>query len=242
MSRSNNTEIPNPAVHFYNWNGDTGGFRYFDKSLGEKGERVAVPLPFSFMVLDTLSTIKGYDDSSNSGYWSNEIRDIKRDILTVRTKGGIASKGTYEQVITDRNCNGAKYCQSVYVAIKYGEEMKIANIQMLGAALGAWIEFRKKNNVYTEAVTVSEFIEGRKGKTVYQIPVFKAIPASDDSAAIAMDLDKQLQEYLKVYFERTREQIAEVHLAEKVTAENVNQSAEVSPSGIENESDSGLPF
>ena len=235
MSRSNNTDIPNPSVHFFNWNGDTGGFRYFDKSIGEKGERVPVPLPFSFMVLDTLSTIKGYNDFEKSGYWSNEIRDIKRDILTVKSKSGTVSKGTYEQVITDRACSGAKYCQSVYVAIKIGGEMKIANIQMLGAALGAWIDFRKKNNVYSGAITVDSFIEGKKGKTVYQIPVFRSIPASDDSNAIATDLDKQLQEYLKGYFERTREQIAETHLAEKVTTE--------APESAPPDDDSqGLPF
>ena len=42
MSRSNNTELINPAKRFYEWNGDKGGFRYFDKQLGEKGERIEV--------------------------------------------------------------------------------------------------------------------------------------------------------------------------------------------------------
>jgi hypothetical protein len=228
-------DIPNPAVHFFNWNGDTGGFRYFDKSLGEKGERVSVPLPFSFMVLDTLSTIKGYNDFEKSGYWSNEIRDIKRDILTVKSKSGTISKGTYEQVITDRACSGAKYCQSVYVAIKIDGEMKIANIQMLGAALGSWIDFRKKNNIYSGAITVDSFVEGKKGKTVYQIPVFRSIPCSDDSNTVATDLDKQLQEYLKGYFERTGEKIAETHLDEKVTVDVTEAPEKIDDSD-------GLPF
>ena len=59
MSRSNPTDFNNPSQKNFEWNGESGGFRYFDKSLGEKGERVQVDLPFRFLVLDCLSTILG---------------------------------------------------------------------------------------------------------------------------------------------------------------------------------------
>src|SRR5258706_10114241 len=98
MSRSNNTEFPNPSLRFYRWDGEYGGFTYFDKNIGEGGVRVKIELPFTFMVLDALSTIKGFSDAEQSGYWSNEVRDIKRDILTVRTKAGIQAKGTYDEI------------------------------------------------------------------------------------------------------------------------------------------------
>lgn len=217
MSRSNNTENPNPARRFYQWVGDKGGFRYFDKSLGEKGENVYVPLPISFLVLDTLSTIKGFDDATQSGFWSNEVKDIRREVLTVRNKSGVCAKGLYEQVITDRNCTGAKYCQSVYVGTKEPDgTWIICNIQMTGAALGAWIEFRKKNKIFEGGILVDEMLDGKKGATKYKIPVFKKIDVATDTEEIAKGLDQKLQAYLKTYFERNREAIIQEHVEAKV--------------------------
>lgn len=221
MSRSNNTELINPAIRFYEWNGDKGGFRYFDKALGEKGERVEVPLPFKFLVLDTLSTIKGFDDVDKSGYWCNEVRDLKKDIMTVRNKNGICAKGLYEQVSKDRNTVGSKYCQSVYIAFKEGKTLIIANIQMMGAALGSWIEFRKKNKIFDGAISVETMIEGIKGKTVYQIPVFKKIETSPETDQQAKELDTELQTYLGLYFKRNSEQVAEIHSIEAAEKEEV---------------------
>jgi hypothetical protein len=244
MSRSNNTELTNPAKRFYRWDGDKGGFQYFDKTRGEKGERVAIPFPFRFMVLDTLSTIRGYNDAENSGYWSNEIRDIKKDILTVKTKSGECCKGLYEEVITSRYCSGAKYCQSVYIAVKEDDgPLVVCNIQMVGAAVGAWIEFRKKNKVLDGAVVVESFIEGKKGKTVYQIPVFKKIEVTEETERIANDLDKELQTYLDKYLAKTKQEIADKHIEEKATTESF-PPVEVNPCdplGTQNDKDD-LPF
>lgn len=209
MSRSNNTEVKNPAVKFFQWEGEKGGFKYFDKSKGEKGENVHIPLPYKFLALDTLSTIRGWDDSAGSGYWSNEVRNIKTDILTVRNKNGICATGTYDQVLANRACSGARYSQSVYVAYKGEEGLEISSIQMMGAALGSWIEFCKKNKIYQGAIEVSEMVEGKKGKTVYQIPVFKKIETSEATNEIAKDLDKELQEYLTKYFNSKKVEIDE---------------------------------
>lgn len=39
MSRSHNTELKNPSTRFYQWSGDNGNLNYFDKELGEKGQK-----------------------------------------------------------------------------------------------------------------------------------------------------------------------------------------------------------
>ena len=148
MSRSNNTEIANPSKVYYEWSGAQGNFKYFDKERGEKGERVTVPLPFKFIVLDTLSTIKGYSDADKSGFWSNEVRDIKKDELTVKTRQGIAARGVYENVNQSRDCRGAKYCQSVYIGAYIDNKLTICNIWLDGAAMSAWIDFRKQGKIY----------------------------------------------------------------------------------------------
>jgi hypothetical protein len=239
MSRSNNTEIVNPSKRFYRWNGESGGFQYYDK---QTEKRVDVPLPFQFLVLDTLATVRGFNDADQSGYWSNEVRDIKKDILTVRTSKGICAKGLYESVITDRACTGAKFCQSVYVAVKADDgSLEIANIQMVGSALGAWIEFRKKNKVFDGAIAVKTMIEGKKGKTTYQIPVFQKIETTPETDEIAKDLDKELQEYLSAYMKKTSQEIADSHVEEKVEPLPSTTVDPSNPLGVP-EKESDLPF
>ena len=213
MSRSNNTEIRNPAKKFFEWDGENGGFRYYDKdkihAKGEKGERVHVPLPFKFLVLDTLSTIKGYSDADKSGYWCNEVRDLQTEIMTVKNKKGICAKGLYADVINDRNCTGSKYSQSVYIGYFEDKQLVICNIQIVGAALGAWIDFRKKAKIYEGAVCVPEMVEGTKGKNVYKIPVFKMFASSKETEEKAKELDKELQKHLFNYFAKNKPEVQE---------------------------------
>lgn len=199
MSRSNNVELRNPAVKRFEWSGGEGIFRYYDKELKQN---IDVQLPFRFMVLDTLHTLSGWSDADQSGFWSNEIRDIKKDLFSVRNKKGHCGSGLYESVQYDPNCKGIKYAQSVYIAYYDEGQLQICNLQIKGAALGSWIEMRKKEKIFNGAIEVTEYIDAKKGKTKYKIPVFKKIESSPESEAKATALDKELQEYLTVYLNR----------------------------------------
>ncbi len=202
MSRSNpNETLSNPCQIFYNWGGDEGCFSFYDKVEKKK---VTVPVsakkPFVFIPLCTLSTIKGYSDSDESGFWSNEVKDLKKERLTVRVKSGIVAVGTYDEIKEKIASKGAKFCQSVYVGIKNEQGvLELANIQMYGAALSAWIEFCKGKKIDEIAVAVKGSTEGKKGKTVYQIPTFEVIKVKDETNEAAIELDKGLQVYLKEY-------------------------------------------
>lgn len=200
MSRSNPTDkLTNPAKRFYEWSGDKGQFFYFDKEKGEKGEKVFMKMPFNFLVLDTLSTCKGYDDNLQMGYYSNEVRNVKTDIITVRNKKGIAFSGLYEAAKEKLGTKGLKYYQSVYIAQKEGDGLALYNIQLGGSGLSVFIEFCKNNNVNEIAVSVKDVVEKKKGKTVYFEPVYTAVKVSDKANQEAIELDKELQEYLKAY-------------------------------------------
>jgi hypothetical protein len=197
-------DLVNPAVHFIEWKGEKGVLRYWDKLKGEKGENVFVPIPFKFLVLDCLSTIKGYSDADQSGYWSNEIRNIKEDKLIVRSKKGKCSEGCYDKVMME--CKGAKYTQSVYIAMRENGKLILANLQLFGCAVSAWIEFRKKNkNIYKGAIEIAGTVEGKKGNTVFFSPEFKVIETLPETDTQAKELDKELQTYLTVYFGKAKE-------------------------------------
>lgn len=219
MSRSNNTDIINPAKFFYEWVGSKGCLKYFDKSIGEKGENVLVQLPFTFLVLDRLSTIKGFSDMDQSGFWSNEIRDIKKEPFTVRTKKGIVATGLYSNLAPVLN-QGACYSQSVYIAVKDAKgEFTICNFSIHGSAIGEWINLCKGKNIYKYAVTISAATPAKKGATNYFTPVFKLNPAiAPETEQKAIELDKTLQEYLTAYFNRNKsEQQETTAVAEVVT-------------------------
>ena len=206
MSRSDNEKAKTPSKVFLEWNGTKGGFHYFDKSKGEKGEKVHVPLPLNFMVLDTLVTIKGFSDSTQSGFWSNEIKskNLSKGILVVRNKSGIVAQGTYSEIMANKATTGAKFCQSVYIAFKMNGESIMGNIQMKGAALKAWIDFGKVTDIYKDAITVATMKDGKKGVTKYKIPVFEKVPADKMAEEKAIEMDKELKAYLDLYFDNNQ--------------------------------------
>lgn len=203
MSRSNNTEIINPSKFYYEWVGSKGCLKYFDKNIGEKGEQVFVDIPFTFLVLDRLSTIKGFSDADKSGFWSNEIRDIKKEPFTVRTKKGIVANGLYSSLAPILN-QGAAYCQSVYIAVKGADgNLMICNFQIHGSAIGPWIDLCRRKDIYKYAITIAKSTPMKKGATNYFTPVFSLNPnVTEKTNQEAIALDIQLQEYLNTYFSR----------------------------------------
>lgn len=231
MSRSKPDDRPiNPCTRFFEWNGETGEFNYYDK---EKKEKVVVKLPFTFLVLDDkLSTIKGWSDSDQSGIWSNEVKDLKTGILTIRTSKGVQIEGTYENV--KGKVAGANYVKSLYIAyINDEKKLSIGNISIKGASLNSWIEFTKANkDVYGGIIKVADCIEGKKGKVVYQMPNFVMTPAPEKATAMANELDLVLQEYLEKYLSMPKTLPEVVPTSEEVEA-TFNQAEEKQPSAKE---------
>ena len=206
MSRSNPTEnAVNPAQKFIEWSGSEGKFKYYDK---EKKENVFIELPFYFLPLDVLSTTKGYDEKAGLGFYSNEIRNTKTDMLTVRTKNGVVMTGLYETVKEKLSSRGLDYVQSVYVAIKEGKDYVLANLQLKGSALGPYIEFCKGKKMSEIGVSVKKANPMKKGATKYFEPVYEVLKVSEAANEVAIALDKELQEYLVPYLAKNASTVA----------------------------------
>lgn len=222
MSRSNNTEVRNPATKFIEWGGSEGTLSYYDK---EKKENVNVPIPFQFLVLDVLHTIAGFSDADKSGYWSNEVRDLKKEKFAVRTKKGLEEENLYGDLKCLRD--GAKYAQSIYIAMKDANgQLVIANLKLAGSGIGSWIDFRKKTDIYKVACVLSDKTSEKKGATKYFAPVFTSTVVSADTNAKANELDGQLQEYLKAYFaKRGVESDANTHRVDATVASTAGEPA-----------------
>lgn len=200
MSRSTPT-LTNPAQHFIEWSGSKGQLQWYNK---EKGENIPIRLPFEFLVLDQLKTIKGYSEQDKSGFWSNEVKNSTKQPLTVRTRAGIKAQGLYADIKDKIKAEGAKFSSSVYITHKVNGEWVIGNLQITGAALSPWIDFTGKHKVENGKVIVSGKTEDKKGSNTFFVPVFEYTNASTDEDSIALDLDKQLQVYLMQYFTATQ--------------------------------------
>lgn len=188
----------NPAQRFLKVK--SGAVSYYDK---ENQENVNVPTPLEFVVLDQLATIKGWSDQDESGFWSNEVRSVGRDVLTVRTSKGQKAQGVWKDIKGESSIAGAKYHSSIYIATKGRDGLEINNLSLTGAALNAWIEFTQKNRVNTNKVVLSGWSDAKKGSVSYKVPVFEAVPLDDATKDEAIKLDQQLQAYLNEYFNYT---------------------------------------
>lgn len=194
MSRSNPT-LTNPAQHFFQWGGSKGKLSWWNK---EEQKEVDVRLPFTFMVLDELSTITGYSKQDESGFWSNEVRSTKRDTLYVKTKKGPFEAELYEN-LTQTMKRGGKYAKSIYVAHKIGDAYVIGNFKASGSALSAWIEFSKKHKVQNGTITMSKGEKQESPVGDFYPPVFEYRASTPEEDEKAVELDKQLQIYLSQY-------------------------------------------
>lgn len=206
MSFSNPT-LENPCKKFIDFKSDDKQFVYWDKELGDNGKSVVIPTPIYFIVLDELTTISGYYKEGDCGIYSNEIHFLKDEVLKVRTfkKGGPTIVGLYDTIKDSIKAIGGKFTKSVYAMLITPEgTTELVNFRFRGAAFSAWLD--KKVNTGRQVVCIAdEFIEEHNGKTVYNVPVFKAFNMKPEHRAIAVEMDKELQTFLKAYKSRQTE-------------------------------------
>lgn len=236
MARQNpdGDRLSNPAQLFLEWSGSKGCFIYYDK---EAKANVELKLPFTFIVLDTLHTLKGYNEKEEIGYYSNEVKDMRVQTFKVKSKNGPEYTGLYNTFSEAFKNKGGKYGQSVYVAIKKDNELVIANIFMSGSALaggatkadkkvevGGWMDFAQKHRseLYTKAVLVKNYTDCIKGKNEYYVPNFTLVDVTPETDAIAEVLQKEVMAYVKEYLKNTQSEQSEEELAQRV--EKANES------------------
>lgn len=203
-------EVPmsNPSTKFLDWKSNDKCFEYYDK---EKQEKVSVPLPFKFLVLDELHTIKGWNDASSSGIFSNEVKFISKEVMTVKPfKGNEIAKGLYKDIKEKIVAAGGHYVKSIYIMLEDGS---LANLQLKGSAVQKWGEFTQKtrNRLPDEWVQVTKAIEGKKGAVKFFTPDFSFERSISDTEAIQADEAFNILEvYLKAYLVKAEPIVEEI--------------------------------
>lgn len=255
MSRSNPTDgIRNPSTRWFEWAGgsDGGYMKWYDKEA--KADVKAEP--FAFLLLDELSTVKGWHEPSESSIYANEVRDTRQDVLVVRSfKGGELVSGLYSDIRDSIVAKGGHYCASLYIAYKDGDELRIGNVSLKGAAAGAWMEFKRNaptkkdaagksvRAFYVDAIRIVGFEDAKKGGTAYRIPKFALTATTEATNQQAAALDGELQGFLAEYLRRPKAEAAKPAAQQEEETHPPTNGAPAEPKKSSfNDFDDDIPF
>lgn len=187
----------NPATKFIDWKSNDKCFSFYNK---ETSQNEQIPLPFKFLVLDELHAIKGWNDATSSGIFSNEVKFISKEPMTVKPyKGNEIAKGLYKDIKEKVQAAGGHYVKSIYIMLEDGS---LANIQLKGSAVQKWGEFTQKtrSRLTDEWVVVAKALEGKKGAVKFNTPEFSFLSSiSDSESDLADEAFNKLETYLKTY-------------------------------------------
>lgn len=194
-------KVSNPAKKFLEWKSEEKCFSYYDKA---KGENVKVELPFTFVILEHYHTVKGWNDASESGIYSNEVFAIGSDELEVKAfKGGQIAKGLYKEIKPKIIQAGGHYCRSIYAVSK---DQELINISLKGSGVSSYsdfIQYLGDNNFDKNWITVTGAEEKKKGKVKYSTPIFEVGAPIKDKSKL-MPFAEELQEYMIEYLNPTK--------------------------------------
>lgn len=232
MSRKDEvkTQNPNPAEIWMTWDSDNGQLKYWDKEKGENGEDVPVKLPFTFVWLKQLHTVKGFSEDHQSGIFANEVMDIGQEEMTV--KAFKASKpiatGIYADIKQDVIDAGGHYVSSIYAMTKKGT---LINISFKGSCVQAWSEFIKKvrNRLPDEWVKITSAQSHKKGKITWTTPEFAFAGSLKDNDS---DMADACYETIQGYFNEKSDLKAEQKVAsDQRVAEDAAEAADSDDDG-----------
>lgn len=220
------------------WNGEKGVLSYYDK---EKQENVIMDDGFTFLLLDQLSTVKGWHDASDSRIFANEVRDTKSETLVVKAfkHNGVLAEGFYASIRDRVGSIGGAFVANLYVAFKSGNELHIGSVQFKGAALSVWSDFKKEHRaeLYSKAIVMKGVTEGKKGRIVFKTPLFHLKDITPETNQAAVELDKKLQDYLAGYFKKPKTEQGREHIENP----DPNPSPDENPFNTEDDG-SDVPF
>ena len=250
-----NDRPKNPAVRFFEWSGSEGKLRWWDKEA--KQEHFIEP-PFTFLVLDQLNTVKGYSDDLETGFFANEVRrdgiitlrtkygpyktgKWKDDIAHV--KGAKFTKSVYIAFHDDGELRignlqfhgsalGGLAPETIQSNLKEAAQKNSKTEAFTDEFLRSigWFGFAEQFPDVTEiAIQLTGAIADKKGATNFFRPVFREYKnVSAETNEKAIELDRQLQAYLKAYFayQAAQEPVQELTVDDDPTADAPFNDAE----------------
>jgi hypothetical protein len=206
-TRQNITDkLSNPAQYFLKWSNGSGEISYYDK---EKKENIIIGNNISFLLLDQLSTAKGWDSQNESAIIGTEVRNPAFEPIILRSyKDGNSNqivKGIWKTEIKDKY--PVDFYASLYIVTIINSKPVLANLQIKGACLADLFEAKLKS---VDGFYIN-FKKGEQQKNGvakwFSLSVSKTIEVPKIIDDLAVGYYNQLQDYLDQYL--AKKQVSE---------------------------------
>lgn len=192
-TQTGRNRIPSPVKYYLQYKGNTGTYTYWD---GEKNVELD---EVDFVLMDTRSSISGWNDDNKARIYSNMVRTVK-DELVVRCGKTELVKGPYETSKDKIKSSGGKFTTNIFAMATIDGIPTPVDIQFNGACLRDWSTFVEKSGMkklYSSLIKSARGDQQKKGAVKYYTPTFTLSEASEADLADAKDFDEnQLQPYL----------------------------------------------
>jgi len=196
LSNPKNTR-KSPIARYYEFSGQTGEFKIYDCGTQESSKTTNL----TFILIDQLNTVKGFSVKHSTGFYSNEVLRTSTEELVVKFNGGkIIARGLYKDIKPQIEALGGKYYKSLYGIEFIDGEWQLVNLKLKGAAMSAWLNFDKSSRINKEGLvlTVTKNPTQKKtGAVLYFEPDFTVQKPNEADLQKAMELDSDLQDFLK---------------------------------------------
>lgn len=198
-------ETTRPTSKYIEWSSSKKCFSYWDKA---NSKEVLIELPVKFQFLEEFHTIKGFHEQTDAGIYSNEVKFISTEELTVKSfksKEPLA-EGLYKDIKDKVKSIGGKYGKSVYALI----DGEIVNFQLYGASIAPFMFFLNGDKskgikghshlLETNFIEVKDFTNEKKGANKYTAPIFSIGDTyNTDEAEQAANKYKDIVNYFDKY-------------------------------------------
>lgn len=164
-----------PIKKYVSFSGSTGTFKYWDKDKKENVELETLEI----IVLDTRSSISGFNEGLGAGVSSNMVSNTSKETLKVVSfsngKPNVLAEGLYQDIKAGMSAYGGKFTTNIICLADVGDGTELINLQLTGVALGSWIEFvaeHPNDAFYDYAITIGKGVLSVrvKGKNVPVTP------------------------------------------------------------------------
>ena len=120
-----------PFTKTIKWKGSDGGrFEFYD---GETNQPIEIE---TFIVLEELYSISGYNEEKKMGVWSNEVEHLKRNKMDVRLGSDIVASGLYGDIKGKIKDLGGGFTFAIYALI----DGQMVRFLLAGSGRRGWFE------------------------------------------------------------------------------------------------------
>lgn len=180
MSRTNRTSgSSSPVKKYLSFSGSKGQVKFYDKDHPDADDKGNVYLDnLDIIVLDTKSSISGYNENASAGISSNLLNpyNVGKEEFIVKTKVdgsfGVFAQGIYKDIKDKVFAIGGKFTTNVFALADFGDGYEVVKLELNGSSLSPWIElnesFDNDSDVYDSVINISkgQLLTRKKGKTV----------------------------------------------------------------------------